>query len=88
MPKLTLDLDRITMGQMMDVELASGRPFLALVRSRTGQVMVALYLQALRQREPGTPPPSWDEIANLTPSEASQYASRGRQDSDSKTSDS
>ena len=89
MPKpFTLDINAIPLGEMMDVELASGRNFGDLVRSRTGLLMIGLYLRALRQRAPGTPPPSWDEIASLTPSAALRYASPDSQDSDLTTSDS
>lgn len=80
--RFTLDLDSITMGEMMDVELASGRNFGDLVRSRTGLTMIGLYLRASRQRAPGTPPPSWDEIASLTPSAALRYALPDSQGSD------
>lgn len=77
-----LDLNAIPLGEMMDVELASGRDFGELVRSRTGLLMVSLYLRALRQREPGTPLPTWDEIASLTPSAALRYVSPDSPDSD------
>lgn len=80
--RVTLDLERITLGEMMDVELASGRSFMDLVRSRTGQVMVVLYLRALQQRVPGQPPPSWSELAKLTPSEAMQSVLPESADSD------
>ena len=77
-----LDINAIPLGEMMDVELASGRNFADLVRSRTGLLMIGLYLRALRQREPGMPLPSWEEIAELTPSAALRYASPESADSD------
>lgn len=85
--RLTLDLERITLGEMMDVELASGVPFLRLVRSKTGLTMTALYLRALQRHAPGTPLPSWDELRKLTPLEASRFVSQGSPDSPSTPSD-
>ena len=96
--RFTLDLDRITVGEMMDVEIASGRAFMDLVRSRTGLLMVSLYLRALQQHahaisqlQPGEarpPAPSWRDMEGLTPSAVLRYVSPESVDSDSKTSDS
>lgn len=87
-----LDLNTITLGEMMDIELASGRNFGDLVRSRTGLLMIALYLQAsqrhalaMRQVQPGEPlpvAPTWREIAALAPSAALRFASPESPDSD------
>lgn len=84
---LTLDIDRMTLGEMMDVELASGKAFTALLQSKTGRVMIALYLRASQQRAPGTPAPTWQQLAAMTQSEALQYVSPESADSDLKMSD-
>ena len=55
------DVDTITLGEMLAVERASGEEFMDLVRSRTGLLMVVLFLRAFRQQ--GTAPP-WSEIAD------------------------
>lgn len=80
--RVELDLDKLTLGQMMDIELASGRRFMDLARSQVGTTMIALYLRALRQRAPDSPLPAWAEIEALTMSAALRFASPGQPDSD------
>lgn len=94
MPNLRVDIDlnTFTVGEMMDIELASGRSFLALARSKTGQVMIAAYRLALQQHadaiaslsegEPRPKPPNWKAMERMTPSALLQYVSPGSVDSD------
>jgi hypothetical protein len=58
----TFDLESITLGEMVEVELASGHDFMVLLKSRTGRMMVARYLLASRQHERDTssPVPVWE----------------------------
>lgn len=89
---ITLDLETLTLGQMMDIELASGRKFTELVQSPVGLTMVAMYLQALQKHaddisqldkgETRPPAPTWKAMERLTPSAALRFVSREQADSD------
>ena len=57
----TFDIESITLDEAIEVELASGRDFRDLIKSRTGQRMIAVYLLAWRKHEQDTsqPQPEW-----------------------------
>jgi hypothetical protein len=59
----TFDLESITLGEMVEVELASGHDFTDLLKSRTGRMMVVRFLLALRQheRDISSPAPVWEK---------------------------
>lgn len=59
--ELVLDLDTITFGEMLAVELASGTDFSVLIRRQTGRRLIALYLTALHEH--GTVP-NWSELTS------------------------
>ena len=56
----TVDVESITLGEMLDIEQESGLDFLALAKTRTGTLMIAAYLASRRRGEPMT----WSELAN------------------------
>lgn len=62
MPAQKFDLESITLAEMVEVEIASGKDFMVLLRSRTGRLMIARFLLALRQHENDTasPAPEWN----------------------------
>lgn len=78
------DLDSVTLDEMIEVELAANRPFLALAQSRTGLLTVVLFLQAYRQRASA---PGWDsrkrwsEIVSTRLSESYRLRSASQPDS-------
>ena len=63
----TFDLESITLGEMVEVEIVSGRDFMDLLKSRTGRMMVARYLLALRlhERDISNPSPEWEADRRL-----------------------
>jgi hypothetical protein len=87
MASQTFDLESITLGEMVEVELASGLDFMVLLKSRTGRMMVARYLLASRQHERDTssPAPVWEADRRLFGGSSSTLASQ--QDGDPPKSD-
>lgn len=62
---LTLDLNEITLGEMEEIERASGRDFLALFRAGSAsRRLIALFLNEYRS---SGEPPSWHEIRGRRP---------------------
>jgi hypothetical protein len=73
----TFDIESITLGEMLLVERAAGEDFLALAQSRTGQMMIVLFLRAYRQQ--GTAP-EWTAIASQRPSALLSFGSPSQPD--------
>lgn len=69
----TLDLTKITLGQMAAIEAASGRSFDDLIAGRAGRLLAALFL---REYTRSGRPPSWSQLADLRPRVVSSSPSR------------
>lgn len=69
-PQLTavdLDLRTLTLGELAEVEMASGKTAAELWRSRLARRMMAVYIVQLRahRRSPSSvPPPSWSDLSD------------------------
>lgn len=77
---VTLDLGTVTLGEMSEVELASGRSFDSLLMAgRATRKLVALFLHESRS---SAQPRSWRELSSLhlsdVPSSTSPSRSAGR----------
>lgn len=61
------NLETITLDEVIEVEIASGRDFGQLMRSRTGRTMTVLYLLALRlhERDTSQPVPVWKGASRM-----------------------
>ena len=62
MASVKLDLDSLTLGEMMAVERASGQDVQDLLASKMGRMTLAVFVQ--RYRSSGTVP-SWSEVEGL-----------------------
>lgn len=60
--EITLDLDTLTLGEMMAVEDASGKDITQLLSRTTGRRMLVLYVNQLRNSDSM---PSWSELGRL-----------------------
>ena len=56
-----LDITTITLGEAAEAEIASGKSLQQLVKSRTGLLILALFIQELRSSGVA---PNWSELAN------------------------
>lgn len=77
---LVLDLNEITLGEMAEIETASGRDFLAVFRAGSAsRRLIALFLQEYRSSGVA---PSWRELSSRRPlagpSSTSPSGSAGR----------
>lgn len=84
------DLDSVTLDEMIEVEVASERPFLVLVRSRTGLLTVVLFLKAYRERasEQGWDSRKrWSELVSTRLSESYRLRSASQPDSPAQSSE-
>lgn len=62
---VTIDLDRVTLGEMAEVELASGHDFVTLIRAgRATRRLVGLFLHEYRSSGVA---PSWRELSDRRP---------------------
>ena len=61
MAQQTFDIESITLDEVIELEIVSGRDFGDLMKSRTGRTRTVLYLLALRQhaRDTSQPAPEW-----------------------------
>jgi hypothetical protein len=71
------DVESVTLGELMQVEEASGTDIQQLLQSRTGTMMLAVFI--LHLREHGQPM-NWDELANSTLRDVSNSLSQSQQD--------
>jgi hypothetical protein len=62
MASVRLDLDSLTLGEMMAVERASGQDVQDLLASKMGRMTLAVFVQRLRNSGSA---PSWSEFENL-----------------------
>jgi hypothetical protein len=62
MPRVTLDLDTLTLGELMEAEKQSGTDAQELLQSSLGRMILAVFVQ--RWRSSGVVP-SWSEAASL-----------------------
>jgi hypothetical protein len=74
---VTLDLSTLTLGEMSECEMQSGRSFDQLMKGKATQRMVALFVHGLRHF---APTPSWSDVANLHLSDVRSSTSRSRSD--------
>lgn len=70
-----LDVDTLTLGELMDVEIASGRSVDVLLRGRASRRMLGLYFHLWRTY--GSEPP-WHALASLRVLGASPSAPASR----------
>jgi hypothetical protein len=77
---VTLDVDSLTLGEMMAAEDASGQDITALLSRSAHRMVLALYIQGLRSSEK---PPNWSELANRRVQDVSRSTSSSPQDGDS-----
>lgn len=77
----TFDLESITLGEMVDVELESGQDFNRLLSSKRGRYMIAAYLLLKRHGKPI----EWSELANRRPLASSSSDAPSPSDSPSET---
>lgn len=79
-----LDLDTLTLGEMADVERASGQSFTDLLAAgRATRALLALYIHESRTSER---PRSWRELASLRPFDGSRSTLRSSRAGRSATS--
>lgn len=76
------DLESITIGEMLEVEIASHLEFGDLVRSRTGTMMIVLFLRHLRAHGQ---PLEWSQIASLPLRDSYKLVSVSKPDGPSQT---
>ena len=62
MASVRLDLDSLTLGEMMAVEKASGTDVQELLASKMGRMLLAVFVQRLRSSGNA---PSWSEVEGL-----------------------
>jgi hypothetical protein len=62
MASVRLDLDSLTLGEMMAVERASGQDVQDLLASKMGRMTLAVFVQRLRNSGSA---PSWNEVEDL-----------------------
>lgn len=62
MPAITLDIDSLTLGELMEVERQTGEDVQDLLRGKMGRMILAVFVH--RWRSSGRAP-SWNEIADL-----------------------
>jgi hypothetical protein len=60
--EITLDVDTLTLGEMMAVEDASGKDITQLLSRTTGRRMLALFVHQLRNSDSL---PRWSELGRL-----------------------
>ena len=60
--RIEFDPDSMTLGEVLAIEKASGEEFQTLIRSRAGQMAMAVFVQRLRS---SGQPPRWNELLNL-----------------------
>ncbi len=61
-PTVELDIQTLTLGEVWEVEKASGQDFKTLVERKMGQRLVVLYVSRLRSDGQA---PSWPDLLNL-----------------------
>jgi hypothetical protein len=86
MPELaetTIDLDTLTLGEIIAAEDASGLTIEKLLTRLTYRMLVAVFVQRLRS---SGQPPSWHELEALRLHDVSSGLSRSRADSRSERS--
>jgi hypothetical protein len=67
------DIETLTLGEGLAVERASGLDIQSLIRTRSGLLLLAVFVQRLRS---SGQPPSWSELTALRISNISSGRSR------------
>lgn len=70
---VTLDISTLTLGEMAEAEMASGRTLQELLRSPGARKILALFVHQFRNSGVA---PSWSELANLRLLDASSSTLR------------
>lgn len=80
---IKLDIGSVTLGEMVQIEIESGRSFDQLLRGSASRRLLGLWLHEHRSSEP---PRSWDELSSLRALGGSSSTSLSPSDGPSATS--
>lgn len=81
--EVTLDLRTVTIGELAAAEMASGESYEALLRSKMGRKLLAMFLHELRT---SAQPRPWSELSSLRLLDASSSPSASSPDGVPQTS--